>query len=348
MSWHAGSEGAGTPPPRGHGFVARSRKRRKPSSGRSPGISGIPSEAPGLLAVDKPAGMTSHDVVARVRRVLGGAKVGHAGTLDPEATGVLVLCLGRATKLSAFLMECEKLYAGVGRLGIATDTQDATGRVIAERPVTCSETDLRTAAARFVGRLQQVPPMYSAVKVEGRKLYQLARRGLEVERAARPVTVHAFEVTSVAFPDFEFHLRCSKGTYVRTIIHDLGEALGCGGHLLRLSREAQGSFRREQALAFGALDGPDGAAAIRAAMVLPADGFGHLGAADVSDVPALPLQVGAVLGGAAAAGAGEEGELLRLTIGERLLGLGRRTPEGIRVLHAWSDGARFGRAGRPS
>ncbi|MGH2570502.1 MAG: tRNA pseudouridine(55) synthase TruB, partial [bacterium] len=190
--------------------------------------------------MDKPRGRTSHDVVARVRRVLPGARVGHAGTLDPAATGVLVICVGGATKISAFLMEGEKEYVGTATLGVTTDTQDADGRVVRERPVAADDAAIRAAATRFVGEIEQVPPMYSAVKVGGEKLYRLARQGLEIERAARRVRVHAFEIVGVALPHVDFVLRCSKGTYVRTILHDLGEALGCGAHLARLVRERQG------------------------------------------------------------------------------------------------------------
>ncbi len=287
--------------------------------------------------------MTSHDVVARVRRVLGGAKVGHAGTLDPDATGVLVLCVGKATKLSAFLMEGRKVYAGVGRLGIATDTQDATGRTLSERPVTCTEAELRAAAMRFVGRIEQVPPMFSAVKVEGKKLYQLARRGVEVERAARPVTVHDFDITRVDLPDFEFSLSCSKGTYVRTVVHDLGEVLGCGAHLLRLAREAQGAFPRSRAVPFDVLDTADAAATLRAALLAPADAFADLPAVELDRAEPVP-RAGAVLAGPAA-GRTEPG-LVRLISGGRLAALARSTPEGLRVLHVVAGGATYGRPGR--
>ncbi len=287
--------------------------------------------------------MTSHDVVARVRRVLGGAKVGHAGTLDPDATGVLVLCVGKATKLSAFLMEGTKVYAGVGRLGIATDTQDASGRTVREGPVTCTEAELRAAAAHFVGRIEQVPPMFSAVKVEGRKLYQLARRGVEVERAARPVTVHAFDIGRVDLPDFEFSLSCSKGTYVRTVVHDLGEALGCGGHLVRLAREAQGGFTRAQAFPFETLAAPDAAASLRAALVHPADAFADLPAVELGRTTPAP-RTDALL--PATPDVPEGAGLVRLTAGGRLAALARRTPEGLRVLHVMPAGAAFGRPGR--
>jgi tRNA pseudouridine55 synthase len=282
-----------------------------------------------------------------VRRALGGSKVGHAGTLDPEATGVLVICLGRATKISAFLMEGEKTYVGTGKLGVATDTQDASGRVTSERIVAVTADEIRVAARRFVGHILQVPPMFSAVKVEGQKLYRLARRGVEVERAARPVTVHSFEITDVALPLFEFSLRCSKGTYVRTVVHDLGEALGCGAHLASLRREAQGGFGGGDALAWSALDGPGAADAVRAACIPPEEALAFLPALEVRDT--APLVAGALLAGTATAGTAppaEPGVLVRLLVpGGRVSGVARLTSEGARVLHVFPP-ARAGRAPR--
>ena len=260
-----------------------------PSSSRT-----AASEPPRVFAVDKPAGVTSHDVVAHVRRVLGGAKVGHAGTLDPQATGVLVLCVGAATKISAFLMEGEKGYEGVGRLGIETDTQDGAGSVVGERVVTCSPADLTAAAARYVGRIEQIPPMYSAVKISGRKLYKLARQGIEIERPPRPVTIHSFEIREIRLPDFDFHVSCSKGAYVRTLIHDLGAVLGCGGHLVSLRRVRQGGFGLEQCVAWEVLREADGPRAIQAAACSPEDALRFLPEIAVP-AAAAPLRVGALL-----------------------------------------------------
>ena len=281
--------------------------------------------------------------MARVRRILGGAKVGHAGTLDPDATGVLVLCLGKATKLSAFLMESTKVYAGVARLGVTTDTQDASGKVLRERRVDVNEAALREAARRFVGPIEQIPPMFSAVKVEGQKLYRLARRGVEIERAPRPVFVHAFDIGTVTFPEFEFSLSCSKGTYVRTILHDLGEALGTGGHLVRLSREAQGGFRRDAALPFAALDAPDADAAIRRAKVSPDVALATLPGLEVGET-ALPLVMGAAVPAGPPQGPGTG--LVRLLGGGRLLGLARGAEDGLRVVHVFGGAPPHGRARR--
>jgi tRNA pseudouridine55 synthase len=200
--------------------------------------------------VDKPRGCTSHDVVARVRRVLSGAKVGHAGTLDPDATGVLVICVGKATKISSFLMESAKEYRGRGRLGASTDTQDATGTVVEAKPVTVTGDELRAACTAFVGELEQVPPMYSAVKVDGQRLYRLARKGVEVERKARLVHIYDFRFLSYTEPFGRFEVSCTKGTYVRSLAHDMGEKVGCGAHLSGLRRSVSGSFDVANAVQF--------------------------------------------------------------------------------------------------
>lgn len=285
-------------------------------------------------------------MVARVRRILNGAKVGHAGTLDPDATGVVVICVGKATKISAFLMEAEKVYRGTGRLGITTDTQDASGTTVDERPVDVTEDALHEAVRGFVGRIDQMPPMYSALKVDGHKLYRLARRGVEVERASRPVTVHAFGITRTFLPEFDFEVRCSKGTYVRTLIHDLGEALGCGGHLAALSRERQGGFVREEALGWDALDGADAAERIRLAMVSPEEALAFLPRLRLP-ASAAPLRAGGLVP-AVGLPEGEDGTC-RLAIGPGGdVGVGRRSPEGVRTLFLFPPGPRFGRGRRAS
>ncbi len=190
----------------------------------------------GVLNVYKEAGYTSHDVVAKLRGILHMKKIGHTGTLDPEATGVLPVCLGKGTKLCDLLADHDKTYEAVMRLGVETDTQDMTGTVIAERPVCVTEEELRQCMGGFVGEQQQVPPMYSALKVQGRKLYELAREGKVVERKAR--RVHFYEITllSVELPLVAFRVHCSKGTYIRTLCHDIGQQLGCGAAMERLER----------------------------------------------------------------------------------------------------------------
>ena len=200
------------------------------------------SEA-GLVVVDKPAGLTSHDVVARVRRLAGTRKVGHAGTLDPMATGVLVLGVNRATRLLGHLMLTEKAYDATIRLGESTTTDDAEGETVATADTTHLRAEqVREALTAFVGEIDQVPTAVSAIKVDGKRAYQRVRDGEEVELASRRVTVHELVVHDVTGPDVTVSLRCSSGTYVRAIARDLGEALGVGGHLTALRRTAVGPY----------------------------------------------------------------------------------------------------------
>ena len=205
--------------------------------------------AEGLVLVDKPSGMTSHDVVDVVRRHLGTRKVGHAGTLDPMATGLLVLGVGRATRLLRYLGDLPKSYAGTARLGSETDTLDADGEVVRSAPVTSTREEVAAAARALVGESMQAPPAYSAVKVGGRKLYQAARKGEELEAPPRPIRVYAFDVTALDGSTFGFAITCSGGTYVRVLVADVGRGLGCGAHLTSLRRTAIGSFAVEEAKA---------------------------------------------------------------------------------------------------
>ncbi len=198
---------------------------------------------PGLVVVDKAPGMTSHDVVARVRRLAGTRKVGHAGTLDPMATGVLVLGVDRATRLLGHLMLTEKVYDATIRLGASTTTDDAEGEVVETHAVDgVREDDVRAVLARFVGDIEQVPTAVSAIKVDGQRAYARVRAGEQVELKARPVTIHELAVHEVSVPEVRISVRCSSGTYIRAIARDLGAALGVGGHLTALRRTAVGSF----------------------------------------------------------------------------------------------------------
>lgn len=211
------------------------------------GSSGPATES-GLVVVDKPAGMTSHDVVARVRRLAGTRKVGHAGTLDPMATGVLVLGLNRATRLLGHLMLTEKSYDATIRLGEATTTDDAEGETVSTAPTDAlGEPAVRAALAGFVGEIEQVPTAVSAVKVEGKRSYQRVRDGESVELAPRAVTIHELTVHEVSGADVRISVRCSSGTYIRAIARDLGVALGVGGHLTALRRTAVGPYGLDHA-----------------------------------------------------------------------------------------------------
>lgn len=213
----------------------------------------------GLLLVDKAGGVTSHDVVQKVRRLLKQKKIGHCGTLDPDATGLLLLTLGTATRLTRFLIRAPKVYEGVIRLGVATDTYDASGRVVSEAPPAALAALTREAVAegmrRFEGEIEQKPPPYSAKKINGVKYYELARRGEEVPEEAKEVTVFEFSpVGDLEDGRIRFHLACTSGTYARGLAHDLGAALGLGGHLAALRRTCIGSFQVESAATLAQLE----------------------------------------------------------------------------------------------
>lgn len=206
-------------------------------------------EVEGILLVDKPTDHTSHDVVARLRGKLKMKRIGHAGTLDPSATGLLVMLVGKATKVSQYLMSTEKEYIGTVKLGEVTNTQDADGEVLESRPVPeLSREQIEAALAGFKGDQYQIPPMYSAVKIDGVPLYKRARKGEDVEREPRFIRVMQFDLTRWASPELDFVVRSSKGTYVRTLAHDLGEKLGCGGHLKSLRRTMAGDLHVDQAM----------------------------------------------------------------------------------------------------
>ena len=294
----------------------------------------------GVLVVDKPPGPTSHDVVDRVRRALGTRRAGHTGTLDPFASGVLPVCVGKATRLARFLAGGDKVYQATIRLGFATSTDDLRGEPIGPaRPVDLDRGAIERAGRALTGTLRQVPPAYSARRVGGRRLYELARQGVQVERESTEITVHAFEVLAVAGERVEVAVTCSPGTYVRALARDLGEALGVGGHLIALRRTRSGDFTLvgavdgavpsaawEQALLpLGALlpgmpavrVGPEGAAALR-------HGRDLTGPLVVSDFPPEPQERFRILD--------EAGSLLALAVPK---GFGPAAPglEVARVLH---------------
>ena len=203
----------------------------------------------GIFNIYKEKGFTSHDVVAIVRRTIHMKKVGHTGTLDPDAEGVLPVCVGKATKLSDVIMDGRKSYRAMLRLGITTTTEDASGEVLETKEVDFNEDKIREVVASFIGKLEQVPPMYSAVKVNGKKLYELAREGKEIERKSRTIEVYDIRIRQFLPPDrVEIDVDCSKGTYIRTLCADIGKALGCGGHMAELLRTATGAFSLENAI----------------------------------------------------------------------------------------------------
>jgi tRNA pseudouridine55 synthase len=208
----------------------------------------------GFLNIDKPAGMTSHDVVAKLRRLAGQKRVGHGGTLDPAATGVLPIALGEATRLLEYLVEGRKAYRAEVRLGISTTTDDAEGTIVEERVVPALDQNaIQRALQPFTGTIQQVPPMYSAIQIGGQRMYDLARRGETIDLPSRTVEIDAIEIASWQNPILTIDVRCGKGTYIRSLARDLGAALGCGAHLAALRRTAVGPLRIEDAMPLEAL-----------------------------------------------------------------------------------------------
>ena len=208
----------------------------------------------GLINIYKEKGFTSHDVVAKMRGILRMKKIGHTGTLDPDATGVLPVCVGKGTRLCSLLENHDKTYRAVLLLGMETDTQDVTGQILAEKPVCVTEEQVLEALPAFRGKIMQIPPMYSALKVNGKKLYEYAREGKVIEREARPVEIYELTVEKIELPRITMTVSCSKGTYIRTLCHDIGQALGCGGCMESLVRTRVGDFHLEQAITLKELE----------------------------------------------------------------------------------------------
>ena len=222
----------------------------------------------GIIIIDKPAGWTSMDVCAKLRGILHEKRVGHAGTLDPMATGVLPVFVGQATKAVSFAENGRKVYEAVLQLGRVTDTQDTTGETLEEHAVTVTADDVRAALPRFLGEIEQIPPMYSAIKVNGQKLYDLARQGKEVARKPRRITIYDLALTEeLGNGQYALRVECSKGTYIRTLCHDLGQALGCGGCMAALRRTMAAGFRIEEAVTL------ERAQEEREALLLPLDEY---------------------------------------------------------------------------
>lgn len=234
----------------------------------------------GVLLLDKPQGLSSNAVLQRVKKLYNAEKAGHSGTLDPLATGLLPILLGEATKFGSGLLDSDKSYEAELRLGVRTSTGDAEGEVLATRPVNVDAAAFEQAAARFRGPIQQVPPMHSALKRDGKALYEYARAGQTVERKPRAVIIHELVLESFEAARALIRVRCSKGTYIRTLAEDIGEMLGCGAHLAALRRTGAGSFSLDRAVSLAALEEMDEAA--RDACLLPLDSL-------LGDLPALPL-----------------------------------------------------------
>lgn len=294
----------------------------------------------GLLLVEKGPGVTSHQVVAHLRRVLRAPKVGHGGTLDPMATGVLPVLVGEATKLTLYLLGHDKEYVATLRLGVRTDTLDLTGRILEERPVPPLDPEaVRGVLARFVGEIDQVPPMYSALHVGGRRLHELARAGVEVARAPRRVRIAALELLAIELPRLQIRVQCGPGTYIRSLGADLGEALGGGAATEALVRTRVGPFRLEEAVPWSEVQAGE-PERLRARLLPPDRAVEHLPAVRVTPEGEQRLGRGQGLlsGEFVLHGALEPGQAVRLYAEERFLGLGQLAPGGRlaprRLLHA--------------
>lgn len=279
----------------------------------------------GVLLLDKPPGMTSNAALQKVRRLFNAAKAGHTGTLDPMATGLLPLCFGEATKFAGELLAADKCYAATVLLGVRTDTADAEGRILETRPVAVTRGQVESALARFRGDILQVPPMHSALKRDGRPLYEYARKGIELERAPRAVTIRSLDLHSFDGDRIVFDVDCSKGTYVRTLAQDIGEVLGCGGHLTALRRTRIGSLHLEEAFTLEALEALTPEA--REALLQPADAL-------LTTLPRLDLDADATQrfshGQTVPAGQGPVAGQLRIYAADgRFLGIGRAAPDGL-------------------
>lgn len=278
-----------------------------------------------MLPIDKPPGMTSHDVIDRVRRRLNIRKVGHTGTLDPLATGVLVLCLGRATRLSSFISDHDKTYAAQIRLGVRTNTLDAEGDVVARRDnVPDRLEDVRDAVASFVGDVEQIPPMFSARKMDGRRLYQLAREGTEVARRPSRVRIYGIDIEDFRPPDLQLTVSCSKGTYIRTLADDIGRQLGCGAHLAGLRRTAAGPVRLDECVALDRLESIGSKEALQPFLMDPNRLLRDLPRLDLNAAQAGCFVHGRAVANVEAGAALESGRLARALCPEGgLLGIGR-------------------------
>lgn len=257
----------------------------------------------GIIIIDKPSKLTSHDIVYAVRRLTGIKKVGHTGTLDPMATGVLPVCIGNATKVADMLTLSDKAYIAEFILGKTTDTQDADGNVLTESDVSCTAEEIRAAAAAFVGEIYQTPPMYSAIKQNGKKLYELARKGIEVERKPRRITINSIDILEIDIPRVKIDVSCSKGTYIRTLCSDIGEKLGTGAYMTSLRRTKTGNFTIEES---HTLEEIKNAGAEK--FIIPTDRM-------FMEYPAVtlnPKQVKSVTNGVSMTYRGEEGQIYRV------------------------------------
>lgn len=250
----------------------------------------------GVLNIYKEPGYTSHDVVAKLRGIVGQKKIGHTGTLDPDAEGVLCVCLGAATRICDMITDATKEYEATLLLGVRTDTLDTSGQVLEERPIEgVTEKTLRKCIEGFVGDIEQIPPMYSAIKVGGKKLYEMARAGETIERKARKITIHSIDIVKINLPECVMRVNCSKGTYIRTLCDDIGQKLGCGGCMKHLIRTRVGQFGAENALKLAEIEAIVKDGRIGEILIPPADMFSDLRKVTVTDTGAKKASNGNML-----------------------------------------------------
>ena len=292
--------------------------------------------ANGIRVIDKPAGWTSMDVCAKLRGMFHEKRVGHAGTLDPMATGVLPVFIGRATRAVEFAADSDKEYIAGLKLGVVTNTQDTTGEILEEREAFVTRTELETVLARFQGHIEQVPPMYSAIKINGKKLYELARKGKEVERKPRPVTIYSLGINETESPvDFQLRVRCSKGTYVRTLCHDIGQALGCGGCMSSLRRVKVAGFTLADSVTLetvqAAVDRGEGES-----LLLPVDTYFARGGWKAA-LTVRPAAEKRLRNGAAVSAPGMDGEFRVYSEGGAFLGLGSCESGQLRLIKSFFE-----------
>ena len=285
-------------------------------------VSETSREPMGILVVYKHEGVTSHDIISRCRKLFSTRKIGHTGTLDPMATGVLVVLVGRAAKASEYLMEHDKTYECTMQLGITTDTEDMTGTELSRTDDIPDEHEVLERIREFTGQIVQIPPMYSALKVDGRKLVDLARRGIEVERAPRTVCIKSLRAGKVSREVYRMHIECSKGTYIRTLCADIGKALGCGAVMSSLERTASGAYTASSSVTVGELESMSYGE--RLERLLPVESaFSDLPAVSLSEKQASGLRNGAMLPQGSLGLDLDEGDLVTLFEGKDFFALGR-------------------------
>ena len=261
------------------------RRKRKPHE----------RDVHGILLLDKPAGITSNDALQRIKRFYRAARAGHTGSLDKPATGMLPICLGEATKISSYLLNADKCYIAVAKLGVITSTADAAGEILESRQIPeFNQQHLKQVIAQFVGDIEQVPPMYSALKVDGQRLYKLAYQGLEVERKSRAVTIQQIDLLHFDEDSFAIQVRCSKGTYIRTLVEDIGQALGCGAHVSSLRRLSTGPFNETEMVSMDTIEdlakeGEEGDAALDKLLVPGDSALEHLAEVNLNEEMAYYL-----------------------------------------------------------